>query len=135
MKRRIFFVILNLLIFWVVTDLFSGIIVKEGLVGYLICGGIYGVVMVNVVPLIKFFTFPIKLVSILLISLMLSIIVFFVLNFGVPFIDFTDGQIVGVANKYFSFPEFQMSMIGNVFVGGFITGLISALLKFLEKDI
>ncbi|MBU0976401.1 MAG: hypothetical protein ABIE03_00530 [Patescibacteria group bacterium] len=135
MKNRVFFVLLNLLIFWVITDLFSGIIIKEGIVGYLVCGGLYGIVMVNVVPLIKFFTFPIKFVSVLLISLMLSIIVFFVLNFGIPFIDFTDGELVGFSSRYLSLEDVHFSMIGNVLVGGLATGLFSALMKLLEKDI
>jgi uncharacterized membrane protein YvlD (DUF360 family) len=135
MKNRVFFVIVNLLIFWVVTDLFSGIVIKEGFVGYLVCGGLYGIVMVNVVPLIKFFTFPIKFISILLISLMLSIIVFFILNFGIPFIDFTDGEIIGFSSRYISIADIELSMIGNVIVGGLVSGLFSALMRLLEKDI
>ncbi|MDD3646969.1 MAG: hypothetical protein PHS44_00515 [Candidatus Dojkabacteria bacterium] len=135
MKNRVFFVIVNLLIFWLVTDLFSGIVIKEGFVGYLVCGGLYGIVMVNVVPLIKFFTFPIKFISILLISLMLSIIVFFILNFGIPFIDFTDGEIIGFSSRYISIADIELSMIGNVIVGGLVSGLFSALMRLLEKDI
>ncbi len=133
MYRKIYDVLLNLMLFWIVTDLFSGIDINEGIAGYIICGGIFGIVMVAVIPLIKFFTLPIKFITLFLISIMLSIIVFFVLNFSVPFIDFKDGEIIGISNKYFQFPEVSLNMIGNVLIGGVSAGVLSAGLRWLEK--
>jgi len=132
MVRRIYNVLIQLLLFWAITDLFSGIVIREGFMGYVICGGIFGLVMLIVVPMIKFFTLPVKFISIFLISIMLSVIVFFFLNFAVPFIDFTDGEIVGLSNRYFELPTFFLGMIGNVSVGGVVAGILSACLKWLE---
>ena len=125
--------VLHLLVFWVVTDLFSGISLNEGVVGYLVCGGIYGLVMAYAIPLIKFFTLPIKFISILLVTVMLSIVVFFLLNLGIPFIDFTDGTIVGFSNRFIDLPQVELSMMGNVLVGGLTAGVISSLIRLLEK--
>ncbi len=131
-RERIFNIIINFLLFWVVTDIFSGITIKEGLVGYIICGGMFGVAMLTVVPLIKFFTLPLKLVSVLILSAMISIMVFFLLNFGVPYIDFADGTLVGISNSSFEIPNVKLSMMTNVFFGGAVSGLLSGLMLFLE---
>lgn len=133
MYKKIYDTLLNLMLFWIVSDLFSGIEVNEGVVGYVICGGIFGLVMLGVAPLIRFFTLPVKFITLFLISIMLSIIVFFILNFGVPFIDFKDGTLVGFSSRYFQLPELKLNMIGNVLVGGFVTGMLSAGVKCLEK--
>ena len=134
MKTNIFWVIINMLLFWAVTDLFEGIAIQEGIVGYVICGGIFGIAMITVIPLIRFFTLPVKFISLFLISVMLSIIMFFLLNIAIPFIDFTDGAIVGLVNRYFGFPEIHLGMMGNVFVGGFVCGALSSVLSWLEED-
>jgi uncharacterized membrane protein YvlD (DUF360 family) len=134
MQEKAFKVILNLMLFWILTDLFSGIEIQEGVVGYLICGGIFGLVMLLVVPLIKFFTLPVKFITLVLISMMLGVIVFFVLNFSVPFIDFSDGEIVGFSNRYFSMEPIALGMMGNVLVGGLIAGVLSALLEWLLEE-
>ena len=133
MKKKIYLLIIYILVFWVVTSFFSGIVVNEGLLGYLVCGGIYGLVMIYAVPLIKFFTLPVKFISVLMVSIMLSIIVFFVLNFAIPYIDFTDGMVVGLSNRFFEFPEVELNMIGNVLIGGIVAGLLSTFIRILEK--
>jgi len=132
MQEKVFNVVLNLMLFWVVSDLFSGIEIQEGIVGYLICGGIFGIAMIMVVPLIKFFTLPVKFVTIFLISMMLSVMVFFFLNFAIPFVDFTDGDLVGFTNRYFSLQAISFGMMGNVLVGGLVAGILSSVLKWLE---
>jgi uncharacterized membrane protein YvlD (DUF360 family) len=134
MKRKIFDTLWSILLFWVITDMLSGIVVQDGIVGYLICGGVFGIIMLSIIPLIRFFTLPIKFITIFLISVMLSIIIFFFLNFGVPFIDFTEGTFVGFANSYFTLPDIHLSMIGNVLTGGVISGLLYSLLKWLESE-
>lgn len=133
MKEKSFDAILNIMLFWIVSDLFSGIEVQEGLVGYLICGGIFGVIMLVVVPMIKFFTLPVKFITLLLFSMMLSVMIFFFLNFAVPFIDFTDGELVGFSNRYFSLEGISLGMMGNVLIGGLISGVLSSGLKWLEE--
>jgi uncharacterized membrane protein YvlD (DUF360 family) len=133
MKTKVFNVIVNLMLFWVVIDLFDGIEINEGVLGYIVCGGIFGIVMLGVIPLIRFFTLPVKFISLLLISIMLSIIVFFFLNFGVPFIDFKDGAMAGFTNRYFDLPKLELSMMGNVFTGGALGGILYTCLKSLQK--
>jgi len=134
MKEKVFDVILNLLLFWAISDLFSGIEIQEGVIGYLICGGIFGIAMLMVIPLIRFFTLPVKFITILLIAMMLSVIIFFFLNFTVPFVDFTDGEIVGFSNRYFTIGNVPLGMMGNVLVGGLIAGVLSAVLQWLEDE-
>lgn len=134
MKEKIFDVVLSLMLFWVVSDFFSGIEVQEGVVGYFICGGIFGIAMLAVIPFIRFFTLPIKFITILLISMMLSVMVFFFLNFAVPFIDFTDGEIVGLTNRYFNVEGIPLGMMGNVLVGGLVAGVLYSILKWLEEE-
>lgn len=126
MKTKVYTVIMNILLFWAVTDVFSGIVVKEGVLGYLICGGIFGIGMLLVEPLIRFFTLPVKFITLIMISLMVSVMVYFLLNLGVPFIDFKDGALVGLTNRYFSIEKLGLDMMGNVLVGGLINGLLSA---------
>jgi uncharacterized membrane protein YvlD (DUF360 family) len=132
MQKRIYDVLVSVLLFWVLTELFAGIEVNEGALGFLVCGGIFGIVMLAVEPLIRFFTLPVKFITLFFTSVMLSVIVFFFLNFGVPFIDFKDGAIEGLSNRYFEFPEVSLNMIGNVLVGGLLAGVLSATLKWLE---
>lgn len=135
MKERLYETILDLMVFWIVTGLFSGIIVNEGVLGYIICGGIFGIALTFIIPLIKFFTLPVKAVTVISVSVMISVIVFFVYNFALPFIDFSDGALEGLSNMYFEFPELTLSMIGNVLVGGFSTGIISALIRLLRLNV
>jgi len=134
MKGKIYDVIVSILLFWVISDLFSGIQVQDGLVGYIICGGIFGLTMLVVIPLIKFFTLPIKFITIFLIAIMLSVIVFFFLNFAIPAIDFTDGKLVGLSTSYLTIPSVNLSMIGNVFIGGALSGMLYATLKWLSRE-
>lgn len=134
MQEKVFNVILNLMLFWIVSDLFSGIEIQEGIVGYIISGGIYGIAMLLAVPLIKFFTLPVKFVTLLFVSMMLSVIVFFVLNFSVPFIDFTDGEILGLSSRYLGMETMSLGMMGNVLVGGLVAGVLSAGLKCLGGE-
>lgn len=133
MGRKVFKIVLNFLLFWVITDMFSGIEVLEGLLGYVVCGGLFGIAMMAVIPLIRFFTLPVKFISVFLIAVMLSVVVFFILNFGIPYIDFQDGSIIGLENRYFQLPEIHLSMIGNILLGGVFSGLLSALLTTLEE--
>lgn len=132
MKEKIYKIAVNILVFWVVIDFFSGITVKEGLLGYLVCGGIFGLAMLIVAPLIRFFTLPVKFITLFLIGIMVSIMIFFIMSVGVFFIDFSDGTIVGLDNRYFEFPKLELSMMGNVFVGGSIGGILSALMESLS---
>lgn len=134
MKRKIFGVVINFMLFWIISDIFSGIEIKEGITGYIICGGLFGIIMLIVVPLIRFFTLPVKFITILLISLMLSVIIFFLMNVGVPYIDFKDGGINGFSNIYFEFPEVELNMVGNVLVGGVVSAVFSSFLKWLENE-
>ncbi|NWG75021.1 MAG: hypothetical protein HXY24_10505 [Rubrivivax sp.] len=135
MKRRIYDTVLGLMAFWIVTDLFTGIEIREGLAGRLIVGGIYGVTMSVVVPLIRFFTLPVKIISLFLVAVMLSVIIFFIYNFAVPFINFGDGQIDGLENSFFQIPAINLNMIGNVIIAGVITGVFVTFLKLLQgKD-
>lgn len=132
MKEKIFGTILNLLIFWVVV--FEGIQIQEGVVGYVVCGGIYGIIQAFVEPLIAFFTLPVKAFTVIVVAVMLGIITFFVYNFALPFIDFSDGAIVGLSSRYYTFPVVELGMMGNVLVGGMIVGLVSALLRLLHIE-
>lgn len=135
MKEKVFTVVLNIMLFWVVSDLFSGIDVLEGVVGYLVCGGIFGIGMLAVIPLIRFFTLPVKFITVLLIAMMLSVMIFFLLNLGVSFVDFKDGVIEGFTNRYFSLGEVPLGMMGNVMVGGLVCGILSAILEWLQEGV
>lgn len=132
MKEKIFNIILHILLFWVISDIFTGIEVKEGIAGYLISGIIAGIVMIVVVPLIRFFTLPVKLISLILVSILVALILFLIFNFGLPIVDFTEGTIAGFQNTYFSFPVIKLGMIENVIVGGAVFGIFSALLTWLK---
>jgi uncharacterized membrane protein YvlD (DUF360 family) len=134
MKEKIYTVVINLMLFWIVTDLFEGIKVQEGVLGYIVCGGIFGLCMLAVVPLVRFFTLPVKFITLFLISMMISVIVFFVLYVGIPFIDFLDGALVGFSNRYFDLPELELSTMGNVFVGGAVAGILSSVLQWLSNQ-
>jgi uncharacterized membrane protein YvlD (DUF360 family) len=135
MKEKVFNIILHILLFWVISDIFTGIKVKEGIAGYLIAGIIAGIVMIVVVPLIRFFTLPVKLISLILVSILVSLILFLIFNFGLPVVDFTNGTIAGFQNTYFTLPEIKFGMIENVIVGGTFFGILSALLIWLKgKD-
>ncbi|MBN2016313.1 phage holin family protein [Candidatus Dojkabacteria bacterium] len=134
MKKKVLTIIINLLLFWVVSDMFSGIEINEGVLGFVICGGIFGLVMLAVEPLIKFFTLPVKFITLFFVSIMLSIMIFFILNIGIPFIDFKDGELVGLSNRYFTVPTVNLNMIGNVLVGGLTAGILSSALMWLEKN-
>ncbi len=133
MKKNFYYLFLNILIFWVTSDIFTGINVNDGIVGYIICGGIFGLSMIFVVPLIKFFTLPVKFITSFTTSVALSIFSFLFMNFGVPFIDFRDGIISGFQNRYFELPIVELNMFGNIFVGGTVAGVLSALLRLFEK--
>jgi len=134
MKRKIFSIVLNFMLFWIITDIFTGIDINEGILGYIVCGGLFGIIMLVVVPIIRFFTLPVKFITILLISLMLSVIIFFFMNVGVPYIDFKDGGLTGLSNTYFEFPQVELNMIGNVLVGSVVSAVFSSLLKWLENE-
>lgn len=133
MKTRLFEVVTSFMLFWIVSDLFSGIQVQDGIVGFLVCGGIFGIAMLVVIPLIRFFTLPVKFITLLLISIMMSVMVFFFLNIAIPSIDFTDGELVGLSTSYFEIPDISLNMMGNVFIGGFLTGVLYTILKWLYR--
>jgi hypothetical protein len=111
----------------------GGIEIKDGIIGYLICGVLFGSGMLVVVPLIRFFTLPVKFITLFMISVMLAIIIFFLFNFGLRFVDFKDGGLMGFDNSYISLPEIDFGMTGNVLLGGFLCGTISSGVKALEK--
>lgn len=50
-------------------------------------------------------------------------------------IDFADGEIVGLNNQYFDFPELPLGMMGNILVGGMITGLVYSLVKVFSQEV
>jgi len=133
-KHRIFDIVIGLMVFWIVTGFFSGIVINEGIIGIIFCGILYGGVMSVVVPLVKFFTLPVKFISIFLISIMLSVIIFFVYNLAVPFIDFLDGGVIGLSNSYFQLNAIRLSVMGNVLIGGLVTGFFQSLLKWLSHN-
>lgn len=134
MRYKIFDGILGLMIFWIVATVFEGMIVKDGIAGYLIAGGLYGAIMVTVVPLINFFTLPIKFISIFLISIMLSVIIMSIFNWALPVLDFGPGEVVGLQNSYFEFPKYDLNKMGNIIVPGLVTGFFSTVLKWLSHD-
>lgn len=131
MKQNIFIVVVNGLLFWVVTDLFEGIDVTGGLVSYLFLGAVFGLAMLLVRPLIKFFTLPHKQLYIVLGSVMLGIIVFLIMNFGIPGIDFKEGDFSGINSSYVQINQIKLSMVGNIILGGAIAGVLSSLLDWL----
>lgn len=133
MKKNIHDIIIHIFIFWIVTNIFTGITVKQEIIGYILTGGIYGIIMLSVVPLIKFFTFPFKFISILLISVLVSLIIFFMLNFFFPYVDFKDGTIWGFSKGIINLSSIKLTMMSNVFWGGFVSGILSALIVWLNK--
>lgn len=133
-KSKIFEILINILLFWVVTDLFTGITINDGILGYVVSGGIFGILMAIVVPLIKFLTIPMKLVITVIASITLSLGVFFVMYIGIPYIGFADGSIAGLSNRYFEVSVINLSMMGGLVTCSIICGLLSALIKFLKKS-
>ena len=134
MKTKIYIVIINIMLFWIVSDILTGITIKEGILGYVICGGFLGIAMLTVIPLIKFFTLPIKFITIIIISLMVSIIAFFAMNFTLPFVSFTDGTITFLANRYFTVNGIELGMTSNIVIGSLVAGFLSATLETLRKQ-
>jgi uncharacterized membrane protein YvlD (DUF360 family) len=133
MKTKIFWVTINLFLFWVVSDLLSGIVVLEGVVGHIVCGILFGVAMLIVIPVIKFFTLPIKFITLFLISILVSIIFFFILQVTAdPFITFMDGELMGFSNNFFELPYLAIGTTWNVVIGGILCGFFSSLVSWLD---
>lgn len=133
MKEKVFLVLINGMVFWIVSDLFSGIEVEGGLFVYVLLGAIFGTAMLLVRPLINFFTLPMRHLLIVLGSVMLGIVVFLIMNFAIPGINFQEGTFGGFANEYVKISEIKLDMVGNIIAGGVLSGLLSSLLDWLYE--
>ena len=134
MRKRIHTVILNLLIFVSVSATLSGIRVRQGIIGYILLGSIFGIAMMFVPILLKFFRLPLNFAARLLVGSLVSILVFVSYRYLIlGFVDFAPEVIGGSVTSWLSLPRLELDKLGIVIYGAIMSALISVIMVELSK--
>lgn len=134
MKKNIHLLLRNLFIFITVATIVSGINVRNGAFGYIVTGAIFGLAMMFVPSIIKFFKLPVNFAAQILIGTLVSIIVFFSYRYLVlGFIDFTGTVIGGNIGGLIELPRVELDKLGTVLYGALLATLLSAIMQETGK--
>lgn len=134
MKKKIFTVIVHLMVFWIVTDLFDGIEVTGGIFAYITLGLIWGLATLIIKRVIRFFTIDVNFWTIAILSVLFGIIIFTGFNFIAYGISFSESTFSGYSNELLTIKAMDLDMVGNIVAGGVVMGLLSGLLIWLADN-
>lgn len=128
--------IVNMLLFWVLTLTMPGIDSPNGSIGYFVGGLLYGILMVLLPEVLRFFKFPKNFWGRFLIGSALTFMLVMGLNFFTPDLLVVNAGYVGDFNLvWYSTPKL-ITLGSPLAVGVFISvilNLCSIILDFLKK--
>ncbi|MFQ5493368.1 MAG: hypothetical protein ACE5DX_04380 [Candidatus Dojkabacteria bacterium] len=106
MKKKLYLVIRNMLIFWVFVTAMPGLSSPKGPIGLLIGGLGFGFIMAYLSKVLKFFKFPVNFWGKLIVGSLMTILWMVLMNFVVKgVIDFGPGYIGGSDFILFTIPK------------------------------
>ncbi|MEI6887079.1 MAG: hypothetical protein WCK31_02465 [bacterium] len=132
-KLKVYLVCVSILIFWVLSTLFSGIIVKDGLIGYILIGALFGIFMQSSSKVIRFLTLKENIFTSILFSCILSFALFFLLNTLSPLLVIKEGILKGFSTDVVVIKDFLLDKNTTLAIFSILCGTINALVDELRK--
>lgn len=132
-KLRIYLVIVSIFIFWVLSTLFTGVTVKEGILGYILIGAMFGIFMQGSSRVIRFLTLKENLLTTVIFSAILSVVLFFLLSTFSPLIFFKGEILKGFSTSVIDIKDFVLEKNATLALFAILCGTINALVDELRK--
>lgn len=136
MLKRLEVVVLNLMIFWIVASTMPGIESPHGAFGFFLGGIFYGLLILSLPEILRFFRFPKNVWGKLLIGSGFTFVLMFLISAFLPqVISISSGYVGGVDFIWFSVPRL-LDLPSMYAVAGFVSVLLnlcSIILQFLNK--
>lgn len=136
MLKRLEVLVVNLMIFWIIASTMPGIESPHGAVGFLLSGLFFGLLVIALPEILRFFRFPKNIWGKLLIGSGLTFIMLFVIAVFLPSIlTVSAGYIGGADFIWFTIPKI-LNLPSTYAVIGFtsiLLNLCSIILQFLNK--
>lgn len=136
MLKRLEILVVNLMIFWIVASTMPGIESPHGAVGFLLAGFFFGLLIISLPEILRFFRFPKNIWGKLLIGSGLTFIMLWLISTFLPSIlVISTGYIGGVDFVWFSIPKILNLPSTYAVMGGasILLNLCSIILQFLNK--
>ena len=115
--KRIFVILLNLLVFFFVMNIFTPTIQVQGISGFtqtinsIVVGLIYGICMMMVPNILKFFKLSVQTSSMYLMSIFVSFLFFFISRYFFNLINLGTGNITIIPGIIISLPDQTVTIV------------------------
>ncbi len=136
MLKRLEIVVVNLMAFWIVASTMPGVESPHGAFGFVFAGILYGLLILSLPEILRFFRFPKNVWGKLLIGSGLTFIFLFIIaTLMTQVLTFSTGYVGGIDFIWFSVPRLLdlSSMYATVGFVSILLNLCSIILQFLSK--
>ena len=132
MLRKVYVVIVNALLFFYIIAVVNGVRIRDGsLAAVILAALLFGVLMVSIVFILKFFKIIVNVSSKLLVSVVLSFIFFFLLYNGILGIGSIGSSVIDFGLGSGSI--WRLDQVGTLIAVSIASGVASAALDWLSK--
>ena len=108
------------------------IIIKDGLVGVLVGGGVLMLLQVLLKPILKLLFFPLNALTFGLFSLVINSALFYLFYRLTPVLSITPWKFPGLAFGGFELPAVSLNFWLTIFIAGLFVSVITNLLSYLS---
>ena len=133
-KKYLYQIIISSMIFYIVVDMIPGIVAPQEPLHWLMALGVFAAANLLVLQIVKFFTIPKNILTYWVASGVLSFAAFYIMSMFLPGITIEETPLTDASWGIISVDTYTLSPILTMVVAGLVSGLLNAVLYWLEKE-
>lgn len=134
LKKYFYQIIISSMILYIVVDMIPGIIAPTQPLHWIMALGVFAASNLLVVQIIKFFTIPKNILTYWIASAVLGFGAFYIMSLFLPGITIEETPLEDASFGIISVETYTLSPILTMAVAGLVSGLLNAVLYWLEKE-